>query len=45
MRVSLQGRRREPVLGDPVGFIRVPAPHPPDFSIVNAYDSEGLAKK
>jgi hypothetical protein len=28
---------REPVAGDPVGFIRVNAPHPADFTIVNAY--------
>jgi hypothetical protein len=28
---------REPVSHDPVGFIRVPAPHPADFTIVNAY--------
>ncbi len=28
---------REPIQDDPVGFIRVPAPHPPDFTIVNGY--------
>ncbi len=28
---------REPIEGDPVGFIRVPAPHPRDFTIVNGY--------
>jgi len=28
---------REPIEDDPVGFIRVPAPHPPDFEIVNGY--------
>ncbi|PRQ00017.1 hypothetical protein ENSA5_28310 [Enhygromyxa salina] len=28
---------REPVKGDRVGFIRVPAPHPRDFVIENAY--------
>ncbi len=28
---------KEPVLSDPVGFIRVLAPHPADFSIVNGY--------
>ncbi len=28
---------REPVLGNPVGFIRVPAPHPADFLIENGY--------
>lgn len=28
---------REPLPGDPVGFVRVPAPHPADFAIVNAY--------
>lgn len=30
--------RREPIAGpDPVGFIRVPAPHPSDFEIYNGY--------
>lgn len=29
--------RREPLREDPVGFIRVPAPHPADFAIVNRY--------
>ena len=29
---------REPVEGDRVGFIRVPAPHPADFAIVNSYE-------
>lgn len=29
--------RREPLKGDPVGFVRVPAPHPADFEIVNRY--------
>lgn len=29
--------RREPLEGDPVGFIRIPAPHPADFSLVNIY--------
>lgn len=28
---------REPLEGDPVGFIRVPAPHPANFTIVNGY--------
>lgn len=28
---------REPVAGDRVGFIRVPAPHPADFVIENSY--------
>jgi len=28
---------REPVVGNPVGFIRVPAGHPADFEIVNRY--------
>jgi hypothetical protein len=28
---------REPLPGDPVGFIRVTAPHPVDFTIVNEY--------
>jgi hypothetical protein len=28
---------REPLAGDPVGFIRVPAPHPIDFVIWNGY--------
>ncbi len=28
---------RSPVEGDRVGFIRIPAPHPPDFDVVNAY--------
>ena len=28
---------REPLEGDPIGFIRVPAPHPADFVIENAY--------
>ena len=28
---------REPIEHDPVGFIRVPAPHPSDFVIVNGY--------
>jgi len=28
---------REPLEDNPVGFIRVPAPHPADFAIVNAY--------
>ncbi len=28
---------REPVVADPVGFIRVKAPHPADFVIENAY--------
>lgn len=27
----------EPVLNDPVGFVRVPAPHPADFVIENSY--------
>jgi hypothetical protein len=29
--------RREPLENDPVGFIRVPAPHPESFAIVNRY--------
>jgi len=29
--------RREPVDADPVGFIRVEAPHPADFVIENGY--------
>jgi hypothetical protein len=29
--------RREPLRGDPVGFIRVPAGHPAEFEIVNRY--------
>lgn len=28
---------KEPVIGDPAGFIRVAAPHAADFSIVNGY--------
>jgi hypothetical protein len=28
---------REPVEGNPVGFVRVPAPHPTDFAVVNGY--------
>jgi hypothetical protein len=28
---------REPLPDNPVGFVRVPAPHPPDFAIVNRY--------
>ena len=28
---------RERIKGDPVGFIRIPAPHPADFEIVNGY--------
>ncbi|MCB9748957.1 MAG: hypothetical protein H6713_03005 [Myxococcales bacterium] len=28
---------REPIEGDPVGFIRIPAPHPSDFTVVNGY--------
>jgi hypothetical protein len=28
---------QEPVPNDPVGFIRVPAPHPSDFTVLNAY--------
>ncbi len=28
---------REPVLEDPVGFIRIPAPHPADLVVENAY--------
>ncbi len=28
---------QEPVLGDPVGFIRIPAPHPESFTLVNGY--------
>jgi hypothetical protein len=28
---------REPLSHDPVGFIRVAAPHPADFEILNAY--------
>jgi len=28
---------REPIAGNRVGFIRVPAPHPPSFAIVNRY--------
>jgi hypothetical protein len=28
---------REPVIGDPVGFVRVHAPHPAAFTIVNTY--------
>jgi len=31
------GLEREPIGGDSVGFIRVPAPHPVDFEVVNAY--------
>ena len=29
---------REPLPNDRVGFIRVPAPHPADFAIVNSYE-------
>jgi len=29
--------RREPLDGDPVGFIRIPTGHPADFEIVNRY--------
>jgi hypothetical protein len=29
---------RETIEGDPVGFIRIAAPHPADFTIVNAYE-------
>ena len=29
---------REPVEGDRVGFIRVPAPHPADLAVYNAYE-------
>jgi hypothetical protein len=29
---------KEPLAGDPVGFIRVPAPHPAKFAIVNSYE-------
>lgn len=32
---------REPVAGDPVGFIRVPAPHPADLTIENTYEVQG----
>lgn len=28
---------REPLVDNPVGFIRVPAPHPPSFAVVNGY--------
>lgn len=28
---------REPLVDNPVGFIRVPAPHPPNFAVVNGY--------
>ncbi|MCK9462348.1 MAG: hypothetical protein M0R80_22210 [Proteobacteria bacterium] len=28
---------RERLKGDPVGFVRIPAPHPADFEIVNRY--------
>jgi hypothetical protein len=28
---------REPVAGDPVGFLRIRAPHPPDFVVENGY--------
>jgi hypothetical protein len=28
---------REPLDGDQVGFLRIPAPHPADFSVVNRY--------
>jgi hypothetical protein len=28
---------REPLRGDPVGFVRVSAPHPADFDVVNRY--------
>jgi hypothetical protein len=28
---------RTPVVDDPVGFFRIPAPHPADFEIVNTY--------
>jgi hypothetical protein len=28
---------REPVLNNPVGFMRIPAPHPADFTIENSY--------
>ena len=27
----------EPVAGDPVGFVRIPAPHPPDLVVENGY--------
>ncbi len=29
--------KREPIDGDPIGFIRIPAPHPPNFVIQNKY--------
>ena len=29
--------RREPILNDSVGFLRIPAPHPVDFAVVNRY--------
>jgi hypothetical protein len=29
--------KRAPLKGDPVGFIRIPAPHPADFDVVNGY--------
>jgi len=28
---------REPLEKDPVGFLRIPAPHPADFAVVNGY--------
>ena len=30
--------RREPLAGDPVGFIRIPAPHPAAFTVYNSYE-------
>ncbi len=27
----------EPVAGDPVGFVRIPAPHPADLVVENGY--------
>ena len=29
--------KKEPLERDPVGFIRIPAPHPADFTIENGY--------
>ncbi|MEZ4453565.1 MAG: hypothetical protein R3B09_29185 [Nannocystaceae bacterium] len=29
---------RSPVAGDPVGFLKIPAPHPADLTIVNTYE-------
>jgi hypothetical protein len=29
---------KEPVLGNSVGFMRIPAPHPADFEILNGYE-------